>query len=512
MGGFTHKILVVDDEKEFLCQMKEILSEIDCQVFTAEDGNEALELLKKIFPVSLIISDYKMPLMKGTDFLKAAKELSPLTPRILVTAYQNADVMEESINKAEVFRFFSKPIDVDDVLDSVNLALTNYTEVVGSLEKNTEKDELINKLFRGIERSPASIIITSKEGKIEYVNPKFERLTGYKLEEIKGKNPRILKSGEMSPEGYKNLWKTLMSGKDWQGQFHNKNKNGDLYWEQATISPIKNNDGKTTHFMAIKEDITDLKNTENALRAAKDNAEAATKAKSTFLANMSHELRTPLNAIIGYSELLEEVVEEEGVDELVAPDLDKIRSAGVHLLGLINNILDLSKVEAGKMEANHELFDIPLMIGEVKSVIEPQLRKNNNTLKIKIDDSIDSMTSDKTKVIQALINLLGNATKFTKNGTITLEGNIEPGKCGDLIIFKVIDTGIGMTPEQTEKLFQEFTQADSSTTRQFGGTGLGLAISRLFARMLGGDITVESELGKGSTFIFSLPKSIETIN
>ncbi len=512
MGAPNYKILVVDDEKEFLVQMKEILSEIDCQVFTAESGNEALNQLKKTSPVSLIISDHKMPGMKGTDFLKAAKDLTPLTPRIMITAYQDATMMEESINQAEVFRFLTKPIDVEELLGYVNLALTNYAEIVGELEMSAQKDALINRLFRGIERSPASIMITNRDGTIEYVNPKFERLSGYKLEEIKGKNPRILKSGEMSPEGYKKLWDTLLSGKDWQGQFHNKNKYGNLYWEHATISPIKNNEGQITHFMAIKEDITDLKNTENALRVAKEKAEAATKAKSIFLANMSHELRTPLNAIIGYSELLEEVAGEEGLDDLVVPDLEKIHSAGVHLLGLINNILDLSKVEAGKMDAYQELFEIPLAIGELKSVVEPQLKKNSNTLKIKIDSNIGTMTSDKTKVLQILINLLGNATKFTKNGTITLEVNREYGKEGDKVHFKVSDTGIGMSAEQVGKIFQEFTQADSSTTRQYGGTGLGLAISRLFARMLGGDIQVESELGKGSSFILSLPESTKVIH
>lgn len=502
-----HKILVVDDELEFLELMKEILSELDREVITATNGIEAIEKLKESAPVSLIISDQKMPLMTGTEFLQTAIKLSPLTPRILVTAYQEAGVMEDSINKAGIFRFINKPIDVDDTLNIVNLALSNYDEMIGKMEKAEEKDELIHKLFRGIQCSPASVVITDKNGIIEYVNPKFEKLTGYTLEEVKGKNPRIQKSGEMPQEEYKKMWETIVSGDDWHGQFHNKNKNGEFYWESATISPIKNNEGEITHFIAIKEDITELKNTEQALRAAKEKAEEATKAKSIFLANMSHELRTPLNAIIGYSELLGEVAEEEGVGATIVPDLEKIHSAGSHLLGLINNILDLSKTEAGKMEAQKEFFEIPLVVDEVHSIIEPQAKKNGNVVKVAIDKSADTMTSDRTKLLQILINLMGNACKFTKDGTITLEAYCESGKNGEQAIFKIRDTGIGMTDEQLDKVFQEFTQADSSTTRQYGGTGLGLAISRLFARMQGGNIMVQSEFGKGSVFTLTLPKN-----
>lgn len=503
----NHKILVVDDEQEFLEQMKEILSVINCHVFTAINSVEAMELLKKIGPVSLIISDHKMPHMKGTEFLEIAKTLSPLTPRIMITAHQTIDVLEDSINKAEVFRFFSKPINVDEVLKAVELALSSYDEVVGKVEKDEEKDALIDRLFRGIQCSPASVIITDKDGLIEYVNPKFENRAGYKLEEIKGKNPRILQSGEMPTGGYKNLWETILSGKDWQGQFHNKSKDGELYWEYATISPIRNANGETTHFIAIKEDITQLKSTEEALQIAKQKAEETTRAKSTFLANMSHELRTPLNSIIGYSELLEEIAEEEGVDNIMTPDLEKIHSAGAHLLGLINNILDLSKVEAGKMNTYYEIFKISLVANEVGSIIEPQANKNGNCVKVEIGNDVSTMNSDRTKILQILINLMSNSCKFTKNGTITLQVSAEHKNKGNQIIFKVKDTGIGMTKEQMNKIFQEFSQADSATTRNYGGTGLGLTISRLFARMLGGNITVDSESGKGTVFTLSLPEN-----
>jgi len=237
--------------------------------------------------------------------------------------------------------------------------------------------------------------------------------------------------------------------------------------------------------------------------------EVANLHKSEFLANMSHELRTPLNAIIGYSEMLEEEAEDLGHNTFI-PDLQKIHGAGKHLLSLINNILDLSKIEAGKMDLYLENFEITPMIQEVFATVKPLIDKNANTLQVRCADDLGTMRSDLTKVRQALFNLLSNASKFTQRGTITLRAGRENANGGEWISFSVCDTGIGMTPEQTSKLFQAFTQADASTTRKYGGTGLGLAISRKFCQMMGGDITVESALGQGSTFTVRLPaESVE---
>ena len=240
---------------------------------------------------------------------------------------------------------------------------------------------------------------------------------------------------------------------------------------------------------------------------AREEAESANRTKSTFLANMSHELRTPMNAIIGYSEMLAEEAEDLGQEAFV-PDLKKIQSAGKHLLSLINDILDLSKIEAGKMTLYIEPFEIKTMVDEVVSTIEPLVQKNKNRLEIKCSIDAGTMRADLTKVRQTLFNLLSNASKFTEQGTITLSVTPHPEKGVDWLQFKVADTGIGMTPEQLNKLFNAFTQADSSTTRKYGGTGLGLAISRRFCRMMGGDILVESEAGKGTTFIVELPREV----
>ena len=260
--------------------------------------------------------------------------------------------------------------------------------------------------------------------------------------------------------------------------------------------------------VGVFTDITELKERElqlgelvDRLADARDEAMQATLAKSSFLANMSHELRTPLNAIIGYSEILQEDAADKGDKEPI-DDLQKIESAGRHLLGLINNILDLSKIEAGKMDVFIEAIDIQALVKEVLSIVKPLADKSENVIEVICPADIGSFRSDQTKVKQCLLNLLSNANKFTSKGTLTLTVAREGGS---RVCFRVSDTGVGMTKEQLGRLFQAFSQADASTTKRFGGTGLGLAITKHFCTMLGGDVTVESTPGKGSTFTIRLP-------
>ncbi len=240
---------------------------------------------------------------------------------------------------------------------------------------------------------------------------------------------------------------------------------------------------------------------------ARTAAERANRAKSRFLANMSHELRTPMNAIIGYSEMLLEDAEDAG-DEDTAPDLRKIVAASKHLLALINDVLDLSKIEAGKMTLHLESFEIAPLVDEVITTIRPLVDKRSNTLELDLGDGIGTMHTDLVKVRQILFNLLSNASKFTQEGTISLTARRQPGDgdgAGERIVFEVSDTGIGMDEEQVTKIFQAFTQADSSTTREYGGTGLGLTISKRFCRLMGGDLSARSTRGVGTTFVVDLP-------
>jgi signal transduction histidine kinase/CheY-like chemotaxis protein len=258
----------------------------------------------------------------------------------------------------------------------------------------------------------------------------------------------------------------------------------------------------------IEEHEKEIQEVNEQLVQSEQRARAATQAKSHFLANMSHELRTPLNAIIGYSEMLQEEAQDSGQESFI-PDLKKINRSGRHLLDLINDVLDLSKIEAGKMELYLETFDIPNLLEDVSTTVQLLVQKNSNTLEVRCPANLGAMRADMTKVRQSLFNLLSNASKFTKNGKITLEAarEISPTKA-DWIVFRVSDTGIGMTPEQQDRVFEAFSQADSATARDFGGTGLGLTITKTFCRMMSGDVALTSEPGKGTTFTIRLPTEV----
>jgi len=262
---------------------------------------------------------------------------------------------------------------------------------------------------------------------------------------------------------------------------------------------------------ALKQEIVERKQIEEALSESKEAAEKANLSKSQFLANMSHELRTPLNAIIGYSEMLEEEAEDIGQKDFL-PDLQKIHTAGKHLLGLINDVLDLSKIETGHMDLFIERVDLEIILSEVVSTVKPLVEEKANILKIVRPNVLGEMHTDMTKLRQMLLNLLSNAAKFTEQGVICLKVNRQTRAEGEWVTFCVIDHGIGMTEEQQTKIFKPFTQADSSTTRRYGGTGLGLAITKDFAEMMGGSLKVESEFGFGSTFALYLPTQVTPID
>jgi PAS domain S-box-containing protein len=299
---------------------------------------------------------------------------------------------------------------------------------------------------------------------------------------------------------------------------HEQSIEGITYWYEISLSPLQNSRQKPLGQLLVWRDVTPQKMIELELARARDAAEAASQAKSRFLATMSHELRTPLNAILGYSELLQQDCKLKGYTDLLE-DLSTIYTAGNNLLSLINNVLDFSKVEAGKFSIFLESFDVVLLVLEVSRIVEPLMQKNKNQLRVDYNEEIQSVYSDPGKVRQILLNILGNAAKFTKEGAVTLSvrslevecsgghhsESLEQPASPSWIRFQVQDTGIGMTPEQLQRVFQAFIQAEESTSHHYGGTGLGLALSQSFCHMIGGAISVESALGKGSTFTVDLP-------
>jgi len=376
-------------------------------------------------------------------------------------------------------------------------------ERMGRLERSE------GELRRLIEVAPFALIVASGEGpsaRIDHVNQRLTDMLGYKSEDLPNLEAltRLAvpdsddRDARLRDIEQKRAEAARASGRVAPMELIVRRKDGVLRHCEFAATIL----GDRTIYML--SDITARKETERQILEAKAAAEAATRTKSVFLANMSHELRTPMNAIIGYSEMLLEDAEDEG-NEAAAGDLRKIHGASEHLLALINDVLDLSKIEAGKMEIYLESFEIPAMVDDVVATSEALVKRNDNRLHVEVDPSLSQMRADLTKVRQAIFNLLSNAAKFTHEGDIALRVQKESADGVDWVRLAVSDSGIGIPPEKLDHVFEEFSQVDETTSRRYGGTGLGLAISRRFCRMMGGDITVESRLGEGSTFTIRLP-------
>ncbi|MBF0613550.1 MAG: PAS domain S-box protein [Magnetococcales bacterium] len=374
------------------------------------------------------------------------------------------------------------------------------TTLAGVIERK-QAEEMLQKLYHAIEQSPVAVVITDLRGVIEYVNPKFCLNSGYSREEVIGQHTRMLKSGHTPDEEYRELWASILQGQEWHGEFQTRKKSGELFWESVSISPLRASNGVITHFIAIKEDITERREIDDQLRSAKAAAEEANRAKSEFLANMSHEIRTPMNAIIGMTALClhtEVTPKQENY-------LRKIERAAQSLLRILNDILDFSKIEAGRLEMEKTTFRVRDVVEHVATLVSLPAGEKGLAFVVRVDSDVpEHLIGDPLRLGQVLTNLASNAVKFTSKGEVTVVVQFT-AKRGEEIGLRlaVRDTGIGLTPEQQGRLFQSFSQADSSTTRRYGGTGLGLSISKRLVEMMQGGFEVHSALGQGSEFAFT---------
>ncbi|KAF0152466.1 MAG: PAS/PAC domain-containing protein [Ignavibacteria bacterium] len=386
---------------------------------------------------------------------------------------------------------YEKPIIKNDLV----IGLQGVAHDITERKKSQSQIKLLN---RSLEQSPVSVLITDLSGNIEYANSKFSETTGFSTNETIGKNPRIVKSGMQSPEFYKNLWDTILAGNDWRGELHNKKKNGEMFWEDVFISPVKDEQGIVTHFVAIKEDVTEKKKILTELIEAKQKAEEMSRLKSNFMANMSHELRTPLIGLLGISEFMVEEYEGE-----CKANAEIIHASGIRLLTTIAEILDFAKLESKNFSVSLSVFNLTKLLTDEITLYKKTAALNGISLIEKFPNEDIMINSDERLLREVVDNLINNAIKFTNQGSVT----VSVIRTDNQIVIKIADTGIGIPKDKYDYIFEEFRQISEGMGRGFEGTGLGLTIVKKFLHLLNGSIEVESEIGAGSTFTILLPVS-----
>jgi len=381
---------------------------------------------------------------------------------------------------------------------------TGLIRLVGTLQdvtviKLAEND--LKTLNQAIEQSPTSVVITNVEGIVEYVNPKFTDVTGYLPAEILGKNANVIKSGIQSKTFYKNMWNVILAGKTWNGEMCNRKKNGDLFWENASVSPIYNEKNEIIHFIAVKEDVTAKKFAELEREKALEEARKANEVKSHFMANMSHELRTPLNSILGFSDLVKmEVMHHLGEEQLEY--FENIAISGERLKRTMHEILEISELETGIINLLVKEFDL----AELLETILPQFELVAKDKKINLNFINDNMYSanfigDKQLILTSVEHIIDNAIKYTDKGEVSIQLSGTP----ENQILQIKDTGIGMSEKYQQELFDVFTQESSGYSKKYQGVGLGLSLTKRYLDLNHVGVTIQSEQGKGTMFTLQFP-------
>ncbi len=392
-------------------------------------------------------------------------------------------------NRASLFEWNGEP--------AVLLSTIDVTERKQALTQ-------LQKLSAAVEQSPVGIVITDLDSTIEYINRKFSEITGWSSQEAIGQNPRINQSGKTPEETYRSLWAALTNGRQWQGVLQNRRKSGEIYWSRHRTSPIRDASGRITNYLAIIEDVSERRRLDEELRRTKEQAEQASQAKTNFLANMSHELRTPLNAIMGFSELIRNQMLGEIGDKRYLEYATDIYESGRHLLSIINDILDLAKIESGNVEIKESEVSVGELVESCVRLVGEKAARSRLVIETNIPKDLPRVRADERKLAQAVINLLANAVKFTP-----AEGRIGIDAClndsGDMEL-TISDTGIGMRAEDIPHVLTPFSQIDSSLARQFEGTGLGLPLAQSYCLVHDGALELASEVGVGTKATIRLPR------
>lgn len=375
---------------------------------------------------------------------------------------------------------------------------------VRDISERKQAEVTLRKLSRAVEQSPSVIFITNTDGTIEYVNTSFTEVTGYSAEEAIGENPRILKSGNTPRETYADLWKTIRSGHVWRAEIQDQCKDGSTFWAHASIAPVKDDDNKITHFIATHEDITRRKKAELEVQSALEKADIANRAKSELLANMSHGLRTPLNAIIGFSDTIKSEVLGPIGNEKYKEYINDIAGSGQHLLELINDILDVSAIEVGRLDLREDRVEIKNLVNVAVRFIQHRADQGSVHLHVDINDDLPWLYADERRMKQILLNLLSNAVKFTPaEGTVSLRAYANDD---DELIISVIDTGIGMDEKEMAKAMTQFGQVDRGNIAKHEGTGLGLPLTKGLVELHQGTLDITSDKSVGTKVTVKFPK------